>query len=95
MDLSGHQGFAHAREQAGADDPKTNGRALLALAWAALSSARAESVDISLRHGAILRGVRDVRVRGALAEARTSTLLFDHGFLVADVIHVRLIPRGG
>jgi hypothetical protein len=93
MDLSGHGAFrtaGHNRESS--DRP---GARLLAAAWVALSSGRAESVSIHLRTGPMIDGVLGLRVDGALAEAATRPGVWTHAFAVEDVVLVRQVVRGG
>lgn len=107
MDLGGHQRF---REGAGYADARASearptegrpsdgrgniGRALLARAWAALESGRAESVDIQLASGALLRGVIALRVEGQVADASTRRGEWTHAFGLEDVALIRSNPRG-
>ena len=93
MDLAGHQMFRDAGARA--ESPGSVGRALLARGWAALESARAESVDIQLRSGPLVRGVIALRVDGQVAEASTRRGEWTHAFALEDVALVRNNPRGG
>jgi hypothetical protein len=105
MDLSGHGAFGQRleRPQQGHRAPPFTreearagiGPALLATAWAALASARVESVDIHLGEGRIVKGVRGVRLAGRLAEAETAPGVWTHAFDVEAVVLVELVPRGG
>lgn len=71
------------------------GEGLLAAAWAALASTRAEAVDIHLKTGIVIAGVRAVRLTGRLAEAATSPDCWTHVFNVDAVVLVEVVPRGG
>lgn len=71
------------------------GESLLATAWVALASARAEAVDIHLRSGAMVTNAIAVRINGAIGEASTRRGHWTHAFAIADVVMVRQIPRGG
>ncbi len=93
MDLAGHNRFRDGAERA--EVRGAVGRALLARAWAALESARAESVDIQLRSGALLRGVIALRVEGQVADASTRRGEWTHAFALDDIALVRSNPRGG
>lgn len=103
MDLGGHQRFREGMGHADARVCETRpaegrgniGRALLARAWAALESGRAESVDIHLASGPLLRGVIALRVEGQVADASTRRGEWTHAFGLEDVALVRSNPRGG
>lgn len=95
MDLSGQQRFREAEAaREGRSNPGSLGRALLAHAWAALASARAESADIHLRSGTLLRGVLALRIDGQLAEAGTRRGEWTHAFPLEEVVMVAVNPRG-
>lgn len=68
---------------------------LVSLAWEALQARRAESVDIELRGGTLIEGLKDIRIDGAIAEGSLRRDSWDHGFALSEVIRVRLIPHGG
>ncbi|MCG2841521.1 hypothetical protein L6Q21_11070 [Sandaracinobacter sp. RS1-74] len=95
MDLSGHrrfrEGVADWGEARGRD---CVGRTLLARGWAALESARAETLDIELRGGGVVRAVLALRVEGGIAEASTRRGEWTHIFALEDVALVRCNPRG-
>jgi hypothetical protein len=99
MDLGRHEQFR--RETAGrhrsAPDlpPAAAGEMLLAGAWAALATARAETVDVHLRSGPVIAGCTAIRVDGRMGEAATRKDLWTHLFPVEEVVLVRLNPRGG
>jgi hypothetical protein len=98
MDLGRHEQFSREqpyRARAAADAPMSAGQALLAAAWAALATARAETVDIHLRGGAVVTGCTAIRVDGRLGEAATRRDVWTHLFPVEEVALVRLNPRGG
>jgi hypothetical protein len=107
MDLSGHRRFRAAdtsSQAAGrAPDAKSHnwadrariGEKLLAVAWAALASARAEAVDIHLQSGQVIANVLAVRTDGRMAEASCWTGQWTHAFAVEDVVLVRQVARGG
>ncbi|WP_374385952.1 hypothetical protein [Sandaracinobacter sp.] len=71
------------------------GLSLLATAWSALGSGRAESVCLLLRSGSLIEGVLAIRMDGAIAEAATRPGHFTHAFAVDEVVMVRQVPRGG
>lgn len=93
MDLDGHQRFRESQDRA--DARGAIGRALLARAWSLIESGRAESVDIQLRSGALLRGVLALRVEGQVADASVRRGEWTHAFALDDVALVRGNPRGG
>lgn len=98
MDLAGHDRFS--RSSASQADLAQMGESLLAAGWAALASARAESIDIHLRHGPVITGVLAVRIDARLAEAATTCtvsgqLVWTHMFAVEDARMVQFTPRGG
>ena len=93
MDLAGHQRFRDGADRADGRNGAV-GRALLARGWAALESARAESVDVQLRSGALVRGVLALRVEGQVAEASTRRGEWTHAFALDDVALVSSNPRG-
>lgn len=95
MDLSGHQRFRESGDRADARGASAIGRALLARAWAALESTRAESVDVQLRSGGLVRGVIALRVEGQVADASTRRGEWTHAFALDDVALIRSNPRGG
>lgn len=96
MDLAGHDRFKSSGRRADPPDACLRiGEALLGAAWAALASARVESVDIHLRSGSDIRGVIAVRIDGAIAEASVRAGQWTHAFGVEDVVLVRHTPRGG
>lgn len=97
MDLAGHHRFSpgvDGRKTPGADRWRA-GEMLIATAWAALSSARVEAVDIHLRSGVIVQGALGVRVDGLLGEASTRAGQWTHVFALDEVMLVQHIPRGG
>lgn len=71
------------------------GEALLATAWAALASARAEQVEIHLSTGAVIPAVRALRLTGRIAEAGPAPDIWSHAFDVEAILLVEIIPRGG
>lgn len=91
MDLGSHRQFNTAR----ASDPMGAGWQLVSLAWQALQERRAESVDIELRGGTLIEGLRDIRIDGAIAEGSLRRGIWDHGFALSEVIRVRFVPHGG
>ena len=100
MVLAGHRRFREGGERSDREAPGSAGsgavgRALLARAWAALESTRAESVDIQLRSGGLVRGVIAIRVDGQLADVSTRRGEWTHAFALEDVALVRSNPRGG
>lgn len=95
MDLAGHQRFRESGERSDARSAAAVGRALLARAWAALESTRAESVDVQLRSGGLVRGVIALRVEGQVADASTRRGEWTHAFALDDVALIRSNPRGG
>lgn len=98
MDLAGHQRFRDSVEKPdgrGSDGRGAIGRALLARAWGLLESGRAESVDIQLRSGALVRGALALRVDGQVADASIRRGEWTHAFALDDVALVRGNPRGG
>lgn len=94
MDLAGHQRFREGADRSDGRAQGATGRALLARAWAALESVRAESVDVHLRSGAVVRGILALRVEGQVAEASTRRGEWTHAFALDDVALVRTNPRG-
>ncbi len=86
MDLSGHDHFVRAGPL---------GQTMLAAGWAALASARAESLDIHLRGGQVIQAALAVRVDGRIAEASVQRGQWTHVFCIDDVTMVRIVPRGG
>lgn len=98
MDLGGHNRFRESVDRPDARGGENRcgiGRALLARAWAALESGRAESVDIQLASGALLRGVIALRVEGQVADASVRRGEWTHAFGLEDVALVLSNPRGG
>lgn len=68
---------------------------LIATAWAALATARAETVDIHLRSGTTVHGVMALRVDGPIGEASTRAGQWTHVFALEEVMLVQHVPRGG
>lgn len=97
MDLAGHHRFSTGSDGQGhaCADRRQTGELLIATAWAALASARAETVDIHLRSGSVVHAVLAVRVDGPLGEASTRAGLWTHVFALEDVLLVHHVPRGG
>jgi hypothetical protein len=100
MDLSGHRRFQPPSALAEAVNPVPDtcnrvGKALLATAYTALVSARAETVDVHLKGGKVIEDVIGVRMFAALAEVSIRRGEWTHAFAAADVVMVRQIPRGG
>jgi len=97
MDLAGHHRFTTDAQGEGgaAADRQRTGALLLASAWAALATARAETVDLHLRTGLVIKAALAVRVDGPLGEASTRAGQWTHMFALEDVMLVHHVPRGG
>jgi hypothetical protein len=102
LDLSGHPQFlapapslSPLTEETAGTDGLALGPTLLFEAWAALQSARIEAVDLHLRGGTIIHGAVRLALIGPIARASTRLDGWSHLFPVADLLMVRLVPRGG
>jgi hypothetical protein len=96
MDLAGHSRFSSgADEQTARSDRWRTGELLIATAWAALATARIETVDIHLRSGAVVPEALAVRVDGPLGEASTRAGQWTHVFPLEEVVMIQHVPRGG
>lgn len=93
MDLAGHHRFQ--RDAPLPASGTAQSEAMLAAGWAALATARAETLEIRLKTGAAVPGILALRIDGTLVEASTVRGQWTHYFPVADVSLVQVVPRGG